>query len=53
MKTIPTINSAIMEDMECSIINALVNLKVCVSLDYYALFTSSYSNMLCNVAWKE
>ena len=52
MKGISTINPAITENMECSIINvhaSFINLKVGVSLDYYALFTSSCSNILYNV----
>ena len=46
----------ITENMECSIVNVhafFINLKVGVSLDYYALFTSSCSNMLCNAPNKE
>ena len=48
MKGISTINPAITENMECLIINvhaSFINLKVGVSLDYYALFTSSCSNI--------
>ena len=54
-KSISTINSAITENMECPIINvhaSFINLKVGVSLDYYALLTSSCSNILCNVPSK-
>ena len=55
MKGISTINLAITENMECSIINvhaSFISLKVGVSLDYYALFTSSCSKILSNVPSK-
>ena len=55
-KSISTINPAITENKECSIVNvraSFISLKVGVSLDYYGLFTSSCSNMLCNVPSKE
>ena len=56
MKSISTINPAFTENMECLVVNArtsFINLKVGVLLDYYALFTSSCSNMLCNVPSRE
>ena len=55
-KSIFTINSAIMENMECSIVNvhaSFIDLKVGVLLDYYALFIFSCLNMLCNISSKE
>ena len=60
MRSISTVNPAITENTECSIvkacasfINFLINLKVGVSLDHGTLrFTSSFSNMLGNTPSK-
>ena len=51
MKSVSTINLAIMENVECSIVKAFasfIDLKVGVSLDHCFFFASSSWNILGN-----
>jgi len=60
MKSISTINPAIIKSTDCSIIKvhaSFINLKVDLLLDHYFIamlhFASSSSNMLVNIPSKE
>ena len=57
LKSISTINPAIMKNTECSIVEAcasFINLKVGVSLNHAVLrFASSFLNILCISPSKE